>query len=193
MSLFLVTPPALQPVSLTDAKAHLRVGVDDDNALIASLVQAATTYAENFTHRSFITSTWDDKRDVFPCGRIVLQKPPVSAVTSITYTATDGTATTWSSALYTTSLPSGPFADPAVIEPIYGGIYPVTRQVMDAVTIRFVCGYGALPDDVPEPIRAAIKLLTAHWYDRREPVNVGNIVTTIPSTVDSLLWPFKAC
>jgi uncharacterized phiE125 gp8 family phage protein len=191
MALFLVSPPALQPVSVAEAKAHLRVEVDQDNALIESLIQGATEYAQNLTHRAFISQTWDDKRDAFPCGRIVLPYPPVSSITSVTYTATDGTSTTWSSALYTTSLPTGPHAAPAEIEPIYGGIYPQTRSVINAVTVRCVCGYGASGGYVPEAIRAAIKLLVAHWYDRREPVNVGNLVTQIPIAVDSLLWPFK--
>ncbi len=194
MALFLVTPPALLPVSLAEAKAHLRVEVDQDNALIGSLIQAATEYAKNFTHRAFITETWNDTRDEFPCGRyerIVLPYPPVSSITSITYTATDGTSTTWDSSLYTTSLPTGPHAAPAEIEPIYGGYYPYTREVINAVRIRFVCGYGANGGYVPDAIKAAIRLLVAHWYDRREPVNVGNLVTTIPLAVDSLLWPFK--
>lgn len=196
MSLFLVTPPALQPISLAEAKAHCWVDVDNDNALIESLIQAATFYAENFTDRAFLTQTWDDKRDDFPCsryGRIELPKPPVTSVTSITYTATDGTSTAWSSGNYTTSLPVGPFATVGKIEPAYGVSYPVVREVMNAVTIRFVCGYGATGSFVPEPIRAAIKLLVKHWYDTRGPVNVGNLVTPIPMTVDSLLWPFKVC
>jgi uncharacterized phiE125 gp8 family phage protein len=60
------------------------------------------------------------------------------------------------------------------------------------VTVRFVAGYGATAAAVPFGLKAAIKMLVAHWYARREPVNIGNLVTPIPLTIDSLLWPYKS-
>ena len=127
MSLFLVTAPTKEPVSLADAKTHLRVDVDDENDLIASLIVAAREYVETFTHRALVTQTWDLKLDQFPCRgeAIWLPKPPASSVTSITYTATDGTSTTWSSALYTTDLPTGPTARMGRITPAYGEYLPL--------------------------------------------------------------------
>ena len=195
MALFLVTAPAIEPVSLAEAKAHCRVDVADEDALIDTLRVAARQYVETFTRRPLITQTWDDKRDGFPCGSdeaLELPLPPVSSITSVTYTATDGTSTVWSSALYTTDLPTGPKAEPARIVPIYGEVYPTTRSVINNVVIRFVAGYGSTAATVPASLRAAIKLLIGHWYERREPVNVGNIVTPIPLSIESLLWPYRA-
>jgi len=40
---------------------------------------------------------------------------------------------------------------------------------------------------VPENLKLAIKLLVSHWYENREPVNIGNIVNEISLTVNSLL------
>jgi uncharacterized phiE125 gp8 family phage protein len=122
----------------------------------------------------------------------VLPKPPVQSVSSITYTDANGDAQTWSSANYTLSKSSGPHAAPAVIEPVYGVSWPVTRNVIDAVTVRFVCGYGDAGSAVPEPIRAAMNLLITHWYEQRGVVQVGNLVTPLQHSVDALLWPFKA-
>ena len=192
MALSLVTGPAVEPVTLPELKRQCRVDHDDDDGLLQALGRAAREHAESFTHRPLITQTWDDKRDGFPCSVWEVPLAPVSSVTSVTYVATDGTSTTWSSALYTTDLPSGPTAERARITPIYGGYFPTTRDVLNAATVRFVAGYGATAASVPSAIKAAIKLLVGHWYMTREAVNVGNIVTVVPLAVESLLWPYKS-
>ena len=195
MALFLVTAPSLEPVTLVEAKRHCRVDTPDEDALIESLIKAAREYVESATHRPLMRQTWDWKLDEFPCGsddRLVLPLPPVSSITSVTYVDTAGTTQTWTASLYRTSLPAGPKAGPATIEPAYGEGYPSTRGLSDAVTVRFVCGYGTTVETVPSSLRAAIKLLVSHWYVRREPVNVGNLVSPIPLTITALVWPYMA-
>lgn len=195
MALSLVTGPAIEPVSLADAKTHLRVEVDDENALIQTLISAARQWVETFTHRALITQTWDLKLDGFLCGSddaIELPLAPASSVTSIAYVDSNGDTQTWASANYTTDLPSGPKAQRGRIVPAYSMFYPSTRDVVNAVTVRFVAGYGSTAASVPQPIVAAIKLMVAHWYAQREPVNIGNLVTPIPMATESLLWPYKA-
>ena len=77
MSLQLVTPPTGEPVSLAEAKLHLRVDVDDDDALIGSIISAARQAAETLTGRQLITSRWKLVLDAFPCQTILLAKCPV--------------------------------------------------------------------------------------------------------------------
>ena len=195
MALYLVTAPATPPISLAEAKAHCRVEVDDENALLDGLIGAATEYVETFTHRGLVSATWDLKLDDFPTwadDAIWLPKPPTASVTSVTYTDANGTSQTWSSSYYTTDLPTGPHARMGRIRTAYQQIYPVVRDVGNAVTVRFVAGYGTAAD-VPDSLKAAIKILVEHWYRAgRSAVNIGNLVTPIPLTVDALLWPFKA-
>jgi uncharacterized phiE125 gp8 family phage protein len=192
MGLSLVTAPALEPVTLAELKAHCRIDVGDEDALISALGKAAREHVETLTHRPLITQTWDLTLDAFPCGVLELPLPPVSSVTSISYIDQAGDTQTWDAALYRVDLPSGPFAGPARIQPIYGGTYPITQAVTNAVTVRFVCGFGSTALSVPASLRHAIKLLVAHWYDTgRGPVQIGNIVQSIPLTVDALTWSFK--
>lgn len=194
MALSLFTAPSLEPLTTAEAKLHLRVDGSTDDALIDTLIAAARQYVEGFTHRPLLRQTWDDKRDGFPCSGepIWLQLPPVSSVTSITYIDPNGVTQTWSSSLYDTDLPAGPYAQMARISPAYGQYYPQTRDVMNAVVIRFVCGYGTTAATVPEAIRAAIKLLIGHWYGQAEAVLVGAISKEIELGVQALLWPYKA-
>lgn len=189
MALFLVTGVTAPPVTLAEAKQHCRVDQDDDDGHLSALITAAREYVETFTHRAVAPQTWDLKLDRFPCGDVLtLPKPPVTAITSISYVDTNGATQTWSATEYTTEFPSGQWAAPARITTAYGYFWPQTRDVINAVTVRFVCGYVTCP----ESIKAAMKLLIGHWYMNREAVIVGTIVQQVPQAVDALLWPFKA-
>ena len=155
---------------------------------LVAWIQTARELAETFTHRAIPVQTWDEKFDRFPPYELWLSKAPVASVTSITYLDTAGVSQTWSSANYLQDLPTGPWARKARIVPAYSVIYPSTYPVLNAVTVRYVCGYTS----VPAGIKAAMKLLIGHWYENREAVHVGNIVNVMPMAVESLLWPFKA-
>jgi uncharacterized phiE125 gp8 family phage protein len=189
MALSLVTAAAAEPLTLTEAKLHLRVDHSTDDDLITALIKASREYCENFTRRAIPSQTFDLKLDGFP-DLIELPMPPVTAITSITYVDANGDTQTLSSSLYRTDLPSGPKAQRARIEPAYGQVWPSTRAVVNAVTVRFVAGYSTYPGS----ILAAMKLLIGHWYEQREAVSVsiGANVQTVPIAVDSLLWPYKA-
>ena len=193
MALHLVTAPAIEPISLDEAKVQCHVEVNDDDALLSGLIVAARQYVEVATRRPLMRQTWDWKLDGFPsCDRLILPLPPVSSITSISYVDAAGDSQTWSSALYTTDFPSGPWAQKASVEPIYGGVWPGTRDVINAVTVRFVCGYGTTAATVPDSLRHAMKLLVRHWYDQRSPVLIGTgtSVNTVPLAIDALTWPF---
>lgn len=191
MALSLYTAPTDEPLSLADAKTHLKVEDGTDDALIRELIRAACEHCETFTGRKCISQTFDLKLSGFPCGAIELPFPPVSSVTSVTYVDTNGDSQTWSSALYQTDLPAGPQATVARIQPAYQQVYPQTRDQWNAVTVRFVVGYGG-PQDVPGSIQAAMKLLIGHWYANREAVAVsaGTVPSEIAIGVDRLLWPY---
>jgi len=192
MSLSLVTAPTSEPITTVAAKLHLRVDHSDDDALIDTLCAAALEYVETGTRRKVLTQTWDDKRDAFPgwYAPWELPFPPVTSVTSITYINTDGVPTVLSPSLYTVDLPAGPKAGPARIVPAYQQQWPLTRDVINAVTVRFVCGY-ANAAAVPGGMVAAMKLLIGHWYAHRESVVVGTISAELQQGVDALIWQYK--
>jgi len=189
VSLSLVTAPATEPISLADAKLHCKVDVDEENDLFNSWRVGAREYAETFTHRALVTQTWDDKRRDFPWGGdpIWLPKGPLISVTSVTYLDTAGVSQTWSSSLYTVDAPSGPKARAGCIVPNYGQVYPATRAVINAVTIRFVAGYGDAAA-VPSLIKACLKEhVRASWL-RGDPAEAQKIL----DWVDRQLWSYKA-
>ncbi len=196
MPLSLVTPPTVEPLSTSEAKDHLRIDITDDDVLIDTLIKASRQYVETYTRRALLDQTWDWKFDGFPCGNpwLVFPLGNVSSVTAVTYVDSAGAPQTWSNTLYQTDLPTGPKALKGRIGPAYAQYYPTTRtDTMNAVTIRFVAGYGSAATAVPESIKAAMKLLIGHWYHNREAVVVGVGVGSVPvpQSVDALLWPYQ--
>jgi uncharacterized phiE125 gp8 family phage protein len=177
--------PAAFPVSLAEVKAHLRVDDDltADDALISAYLLSAVERAEAETRRSLISATWEMGLDGFPGNGEPIRLPQgrVQSVTSITYAATDGTQATWSADHYDADLKM----EPARIVPAYNETYPSTRDVINAVKVTYVAGYGDDPADVPEMIRLAILNLAAFYYDHR------GMVEEIPGWVKPLLFPYK--
>ncbi len=161
MGLKLITAPATEPISLTEAKAQLREKTIDNDAEITSLIPRARQYAEDFTHRALITQTWELTLDVFPVWAICIPKAPLSSVTSIQYIDADGNTQTLASSKYIVDTKS----EPGRITPAYGESWPATRDQVNAVMITFIAGYGD-STSVPKPIAEAIELQVEILYDR---------------------------
>jgi uncharacterized phiE125 gp8 family phage protein len=181
------TAPSGAPVTLEEAKAHLRVLHGSEDALITRFVSAATSHVELWIGRSLVTRTLLLKRDDFPRrgGAIPLPYPPVAAVASVTYKAVDGSEQTLAAEAYhlvssRTSaelVPSGNSAWPAIA---FGRLN---------VTIEYTAGYGAAAA-VPEDIRNAVLLLIEHFYSNRGAVADTSKVV-VPMAVEALLGPHR--
>ena len=181
MALQLVTPPTEFPVPLSRAKHHMRVDSCDQNDLILAYIGAATEWAQNYTRRQFVTATFDLFLDRF-CPVILVPRSPLVSVTSVKYLDEGGTEQTVSATDYVVDSASAP----GRVTLAEGASWPGIQPVANAVRVRFVAGYGD-QDAVPDGVRAAILLLTAHLYEYREPVITGTIINTVPMSVKSLL------
>jgi hypothetical protein len=66
MTITRITPPAVLPISLLEAKAIARLDGNDDDAFIAGLVRTAVDHVEQYLGMSLITSTWQQTEARFP-------------------------------------------------------------------------------------------------------------------------------
>lgn len=190
MGLALITPAATEPVSTSEAKAHLRVDTTDEDTLIASYVSAAVKYIETQTG-PLITQTWDYKVNrewplVDNYYSIYLPFSPVQSVTSVTYVDIDGATQTLSAGLYQTVLSApNPYLTKA-----YNQDWPQIRDIPDAITVRFVAGYGNAAA-VPAPIKSAILLMVGRLYEHREEVIAGVSAGIVPAGIEMLISPYS--
>lgn len=185
MALKLITAAAALAVSLVEAKAHLRVTVVDDDALINALITAATETAEQMTGRALMPQIWELTLDAFPAA-FELTRTPVASVTSLKYTNSAGVLTALDGAAYTLDTASD--FGPAYVVPAYGLAWPAARDQVNAVALRFVAGYASAAA-VPEPIKAWIKLQVGAMYENREAE--GGMQTHALGFVDRLLDRYK--
>lgn len=139
--LYLKTAPVTEPVTTTEAKAHLRVDISDDDTLIGGLVTAARRWVEGVTGIIMVTQTWNYYLDRFPdSATICLPIGPVSSITSLKYTLVAGTVSTLSASDYTTDLASMP----ARITLKSAKSWPTEElQIIKGIDIEFVAGYGS--------------------------------------------------
>lgn len=203
MPLQLVTPATEEPVSLIDAKLHLRVDFDEDDTLIASLISAARQAAETLTGRQFITARWRQVLDSFPgpslmgvpAGQpftlpghaILLPKTPVQQVVSINYLDMASTLQVMPASAYTVDTA----CEPARITPVFGQIWPICLPQIGAVTVTFDAGYASAAQ-VPDGIKSWIKLRVGSLYAHREEIAVlsKGRIEPLPF-IDGLLDPYK--
>lgn len=177
--------PSAEPISLPEAKAHVRQDQADDDGSLTALIVAARDWVENFTGRQLITATWRLSLDGFP-RELRLPRPRLIDVSSLVYDASDGTETTLAPASYRIDADS----EPARIQPAYGESWPTTLCQSNAVRITYTAGYGNAAA-VPQAIKQAMLLLISHWYEFREPV-VQGAVQHLPLAVESLLRPYQS-
>jgi len=179
------TAPTAWPITLADAKTQCFIGdVTDHDADLNNLIQVATLAVEKRIDRQIMPATWTLTYDGFP-SEIRIEKPPVTAVSSITYTDENGDSQTVSSSAYQVDLSTEDAA--ARVMPAYGEVWPWTQSdTYGTVVVTFASGYASAAA-VPLTIKHAIAFLVAHWWRNREPVVVGTIVSNLPSGLEMLL------
>jgi uncharacterized phiE125 gp8 family phage protein len=187
MALVLTAAPAAEPISLAEAKAHLRLDEDDEDALVAALIVAARTFVERSLGLALVTQGWSYFLDFWPSSTCVtLPISPVQVVGAVTLHDAQGGATTLDAEDYAVDVLSAPAR--LVLK---GAAPAVVPRALNAFEIAFTAGFGDEGSDVPAPIRHAVNLLVAHWFERREPVVLGAGAQEVPMTVAGLLLPYR--
>lgn len=193
MALICITPPSVDPITLAEAKSHLRVDISTDDTLISSYILAARDYVERICRPrvALLTQTWRYIADEWPKEDTVELRPyPLQSVSSIKYTDDAGVITTLASSNYVVDI----YSEPGRVRLKSTSSWPsTTLQVLNGFAIEFVAGFGAAASAVPEPLRQAIRMLVAHWYENREVMmtTTGPVNKQIEFAVMALCSPWR--
>ncbi len=183
MRLSLVTSSTIEPLTLQEAKDHLRVDFTKEDGLISRLIAGAREAFERETGRQLLTATWKGFLDGFPQWDhepIEIARPPLVSVAAVNYVDTSGVDQTWAASEYDVEAFAGPFAQRGMLSPKADDDYPQTRRIPNAVTVDFDAGYGTEEIDVPFEIKDALLSWIGHHYNNREFVIVGQTAARVP-------------
>lgn len=213
-SLVRATEPANNPVTLTEAKAHLRIDGSAEDDLITSLINSATRWAEDYTDRTFCHTQWTMRLDSFygPIGSpvqfglkadgnniegrqgtvpnldIELPRPPMvqaGTATAVTITYTPNAGAS------TATLSAAEYrvdrqATPGVARPLYGQSWPSHLVDQNSTTVTWWAGYSNDGTSVPAPVKSAILMLVAHLWRNRE-MTAEAALSEVPMGTKALL------
>ncbi|HZH12464.1 MAG TPA: head-tail connector protein [Microvirga sp.] len=177
-----VDGPAVEPITLPEMKAYLRVDDEAEDDLIAGLIKAARLMVESASRRILIEQRWRVVLDRWPeRGKILLPIGPLLAVDSIRVFDAAGMA----AEIETSSIEIDPASDPPCVV-VPGAADP--GKPRNGIQIELRAGFGATPDTVPAPLKLAIKILVAHWFENR-----GDVVGEqfLPPEAMALVAPFQ--
>lgn len=192
--------PAIEPVTLAEAKLHLRVDHDAEDSLITGLISAARTDCENRLQRTLITTSWRLTLPGFPfldyqrlcdpeptllANAIRLGVGDVQTVSSVSYLDSDGIQRTLQPAAYQLQSWAGQW----MLAPAHGASWPSTQSSLQSVTVDYVAGFGATKESVPAPIRSWILLAVGDLYSQR--LRSGEKPVMPHHFVDGLLDAYK--
>lgn len=199
-SVTVATPPSVEPVTLAEARQHLRLvatgspETHPDDDFVSRAIASARRMAENFTNRAFVETTYAWRFDRFESESVELSLPVGAgrAVDAITYIDKNGDSQSFTDFAFLATDNGGRIA------PNVDKTWPDARGSLGDVTITFRAGYaptGDSPPDyranIPDDIKNAILFAVGHLYENRSSVVLDTNATKVPMAFEHILWPYR--
>lgn len=176
-----IEAPTVAAITLSEAKAHLRVTHDAEDALIGDLVLAAIDHMERDLGIGLINQTWRAHADCLPSDRILeLARHPVRSITAVTAYDRSGDPVPVPGAVYSLNM----LTRPATLRFESGS---QTFDASNGIEIDFSVGYGATGVDLPPVLKRALLVLIAHWYEFRGAFDASDQPVSIPAAYARLV------
>ena len=184
-SLTRINAPAAEPITLAEAKAHIRVDTSTDDTLIAGYITTAREWVEDYIDRALITQRLVMRLDTFP-AEIELPRPPMVAsgtatAVIVTYvTGEAGGTATLSASSYRVDRES----TPGIIRTTYAGSWPSHLIDQNSVSVTWWAGYGSSAD-VPQRAKTAMLMCVHELYEKR---GDGHMPDAAKRLLDTVSW-----
>jgi uncharacterized phiE125 gp8 family phage protein len=190
----LISAPAIEPITLAEAKLHLKVNSTLEDSLITSWITTTRRMVERYLNRALITQTYElylDHWPCYPCCEIQLPFPPLQSVTSVKVFTDETTEQDLAAASYYWV---DAVEEPGEIVKRYEAVWPIPQPGrVNPIKITFVAGYGDTAATVPQEIKDAMKIWLTDLYENRGSIAVGPavLVNVIPNHVINLIHSYR--
>lgn len=185
MTLFRTVEPALEPVTLPEAKAHMRLGHDSEDDLVSGLIRAARDEVERTTGTALIDQSWRLVLDAWPRNDVVALTPhPVREILSVTVYGSEGEA----SLVDPSACRLDGHARPARL---WLAERPAPGAALNGIEIDFRAGFGEAGTDVPDMLKRVILMLVAHWFEFRGVASAADQPVGYPPGFDRLVSAWR--
>ena len=179
-----ITPPSVEPLTLAEAKAHMRLDAADEDALITALISVARNCLEHVTGLCLMSQGRRLYLDGWPANGIVrIAHGPVISVDAVTVYDVDGTPEILSL--------DGQWLD-GVSRPAR---FWLPRQVapgraMNGIEVDFTAGFGETGADVPDELKRAMLMHVALMFSYRGVVSASDQPAAMPEGYARLVAPY---
>lgn len=185
MTLIRTVAPTVEPVTMAEVKAHMRLDHASEDELLASLIRAAREEVERATGLALIDQDWRLVLDEWPAnGTVSIALHPVKTITSVTAYGSEGEASLIDPATYHADMVSRP----ARLH--FEGV-PKALRAMNGIEVDFKAGFGEAGTDVPDLLRRSILLLVAHWYEFRASFGPNDQPVGYPAGYERLIAGYR--
>ncbi len=186
MTLLRTVEPTAEPLTLAEAKAHLRLSHGSEDELLNGLIRAARDDVERATGLALMDQSWRLVLDRWPRGGcVMLMRYPVREILSVTAFGTEGEASLIDPADYEFD----PVSRPARL---HFENQPAALRAMNGIEIDFSAGFGEAGTDVPDLLKRAMLVLVAHWYEFRATYGAADQPVSWPPGYDRLISGYRA-
>ncbi|HEY8580911.1 MAG TPA: head-tail connector protein [Beijerinckiaceae bacterium] len=183
MTPILVKAPAVEPMTLAEAKAWLRVDTTDEDAVVAALIVAARQRVERATRQALIAQTWRLVWDAWPSGDLPIPLTPFMSLVALRVYAANNVAAVIAPATYVVD------PDPLGARVRFLSPPAAPGRVVAGVEAEVVVGYATAAAGLPAPLLHAVRLLVARWFARRGDGDEPD--AGLPPDVEALVAPYR--
>ena len=184
MTIAELMPPMAEPITLAEAKAHLRLDTTDEDVLLAALIRAAREYLEAQTGLCLIVRPLRLYLDDWPAARVIqIARGPVQAIEMVTVYDASGTPVDVDASGYVLD---GTARPARLLLPER----PATERALNGIEIDFTAGFGESGADVPDTLKRALLLHVATMFELRGVLALNEQPGAVPAGYDRLVAPF---
>lgn len=197
MGLKRLVAPTEKLLTTQELRQQISLLGDAQDEFLDALLVRATEKAEKETGRAWLPQQWLLTLDRFPCHRgfqaIDLPRAPLlynpegtpARGIEVSYVDENGATQQLESFIVAAN------SSPGRITPAYSDVWPATRDIPEAVSVKYWAGYGEDASAVPADAKHAVALMVADWFMNREATISGTIIAEVPMNARWLLDGLK--